>query len=127
MTQLGTYRHYKGGTYTLILIARNSENRQQRMAVYCSHLTEEVWVRPLRMWRETVEWPDGVKRLRFEPEYPEASWNLTPDFFPPQEPESWKQQSPPEPSPQPPAEPAKDGDLSDSSDAGTVDMTKPEG
>jgi Protein of unknown function (DUF1653) len=73
----GTYRHYKGGTYTLKSIARLSEDRDTQVAVYVSHLTQDEWVRPLRMFRELVYWDDGKLRPRFEyvaPIYPKGSY-----------------------------------------------------
>ena len=66
-TSLQPYRHYKGGTYTLLWVAANSEERTQRMAVYFSHETRHVWVRPWLMFNEPVVWPDGVLRARFTP------------------------------------------------------------
>jgi hypothetical protein len=60
-----SYRHYRGGTYTLLCLAENSENRSETMAVYVSHLTRKVLVRPWSMFREDVVWPDGQRRPRF--------------------------------------------------------------
>jgi hypothetical protein len=64
---LQSYRHYKGGTYTLLYVARNSEQRDQELAVYVSHERQQVWVRPWSMFNELVQWPDGVQRPRFTP------------------------------------------------------------
>ena len=66
-TKLQSYRHYKGGTYTLLYVAENSENRTELMAVYVSHLRQKVLVRPWAMFSEEVEWPDGMRRPRFVP------------------------------------------------------------
>ena len=60
-----SYRHYKGGTYTLLIIARSSETRDELQAVYVSHQTQKIWVRPWTMFTELVTWPDGVRRPRF--------------------------------------------------------------
>jgi hypothetical protein len=60
-----SYRHYRGGTYTLLWVARLSEDREQRVAVYVSHQLGQVWVRPIEMFLEPVLWPDGVMRARF--------------------------------------------------------------
>jgi hypothetical protein len=60
-----SYRHYKGGTYTLLWLARLSEDREQRVVVYVSHETSAIWVRPLEMFIEPVQWPDGLMRPRF--------------------------------------------------------------
>ena len=56
----GKYRHFKGGEYELLYIARHSET-DEPMVVYralyeCGEtpLNERVWVRPLSMWTETV-------------------------------------------------------------------------
>lgn len=64
-TTLKSYRHYKGGTYTLLLIGRNSEARDELFAVYVSHETQQVWIRPWAMFTELVRWPDDVIRPRF--------------------------------------------------------------
>lgn len=71
-TMLQSYRHYRGGTYTLLYVARNSEQRDQEMAVYVSHLRKQVWVRPWAMFNEEVQWPDGARRPRFVPISEEA-------------------------------------------------------
>ncbi len=73
-THLQSYRHYKGGTYTLLAVAENSENRSELMAVYVSHARQKVLVRPWLMFNEPVVWPDGVLRPRFTPlAYDEAA------------------------------------------------------
>lgn len=64
-TTLKSFRHYKGGTYTLLMVARDSEERDDMLAVYVSHQTQQVWARPWPMFNEIVLWPDGVRRPRF--------------------------------------------------------------
>ena len=60
----GIYRHFKGGEYQLLSIARHSES-QEEMVVYRALYGEcGVWVRPLSMWFETIE-RDGVQLPRF--------------------------------------------------------------
>ncbi len=66
-SHLQSYRHYKGGTYTLLHIGRFSEDRDVDAAVYVSHQTRQIWVRPLSMFAEYVTWPDGSIRPRFVP------------------------------------------------------------
>ncbi|MGI3778977.1 MAG: DUF1653 domain-containing protein [Janthinobacterium lividum] len=56
----GRYRHYRGGLYTLLCVARHSET-EEWLVTYTSDQTGDHWVRPLAMWCETV---DG--RPRFE-------------------------------------------------------------
>ena len=56
-----TYLHYKGGIYKIINFAKHSET-QEEMIVYQSQTTKDVWVRPKRMWSETI---DENNTLRF--------------------------------------------------------------
>jgi hypothetical protein len=75
LSTLQSYRHYRGGTYTLLYVAENSEDRSELLAVYVSHLTQKVLVRPWSMFREEVVWQDGQRRPRFldvelAPEFP---------------------------------------------------------
>lgn len=64
--KLGKYRHFKGGEYLLIGIAHDSETLEN-MAVYRALYGEgELWVRPLKMWCETVEvGGERVPRFRY--------------------------------------------------------------
>ena len=55
----GLYRHYKGGLYTLICVARHSETGEW-LVTYRSQQTADYWVRPLAMWDENV---GGVARF----------------------------------------------------------------
>ncbi len=66
----GRYRHFKGGEYELLYIARHSET-DEPMCVYralydCSETpnNDRVWVRPLSMWEDTVT-RGGVEAKRF--------------------------------------------------------------
>lgn len=62
--KLGKYRHFKGGEYQVIAIAKHSET-QEEMVVYRALYGEgDVWVRPAYMWQETVE-KDGKIMPRF--------------------------------------------------------------
>lgn len=54
------YVHYKGGTYEVICVGRLSEQRDQIMVVYRSLSRGHVWIRPLGMWSEYVEWTEAV-------------------------------------------------------------------
>jgi len=61
----GRYRHYKGGEYDVYGVARHSE-QDERLVVYRPRYGErDLWVRPLRMFLETVV-VDGVEVPRFE-------------------------------------------------------------
>lgn len=58
-----TYKHYKGNMYKVIVLAKHSETLED-MVVYQSVKTNEIWVRPKRMWSEIV---DDKGTLRFTP------------------------------------------------------------
>lgn len=51
--KLGKYRHYKGGEYEVIDIAKNSEDLKE-VVVYKSLADGDVWARPKEMWNEMV-------------------------------------------------------------------------
>ena len=59
----GMYRHFKGGIYEALYVARDSENPEKQMVVY-KNAQGEMWVRPLEMWDEHVE-RDGYSGPRF--------------------------------------------------------------
>lgn len=65
-TPLGRYRHYKGGEYEVVGVARHSETLEP-LVVY-RPLGRDLgwWVRPHAMFFETLV-VDGVTRRRFEP------------------------------------------------------------
>ena len=48
------YKHYKGNKYKIIEFAKHSETLED-MIVYKSLDTGKVWVRPYKMWNETVD------------------------------------------------------------------------
>lgn len=60
----GKYRHFKGGEYELLGIAKHSETLEP-MAVYRALYGDGgLWVRPAEMWNEIVEKP-GYTGPRF--------------------------------------------------------------
>ena len=55
----GLYRHYKGGLYRVITVAKHSETLE-KMVVYVNENDPTlVWARPASMWNETVSTKDG--------------------------------------------------------------------
>ena len=52
--QPGRYRHYKGGEYEVIGIARHSETDEQLVVYRCLYDNNSLWVRPLPMFSERV-------------------------------------------------------------------------
>ena len=65
-TRLGRYRHYKGGEYEVIGVARHSETHEPLVVYRPLYNQTGWWVRPHAMFFEAVT-VAGVVRLRFEP------------------------------------------------------------
>ena len=64
MIKPGIYRHFKGNKYQVIGTAKHSETLEE-MVVYRALYGEfGLWVRPAKMWEETVE-RDGKTYQRF--------------------------------------------------------------
>ena len=63
---LGRYRHYKGGEYEVIGVARHSETREPMVVYRPLYDASGWWVRPHTMFFETVM-IDGMPKPRFEP------------------------------------------------------------
>lgn len=62
----GIYRHFKGGEYELLTVARDSET-EELLAIYRAvDDPSKIWVRPLEMFTETIESREG-SFLRFAP------------------------------------------------------------
>ena len=61
---LGRYRHFKGGEYELLCIARHSETCEPMVVYRALYGEGDVWVRPAAMWQETVL-HEGKEVLRF--------------------------------------------------------------
>lgn len=64
MIKLGRYRHFKGGEYEVIGIARHSETREEMVVYRALYGEGGLWVRPASMWEETVT-RDGKTSPRF--------------------------------------------------------------
>lgn len=60
MVTQGYYRHYKGGIYQVIGVAKNSENLEEKV-VYRG-VDGQLWERSIAMWSEIV---NGVPRFQF--------------------------------------------------------------
>ena len=54
----GRYRHYKGNDYIVIGVARHSETDEELVVYRPTYGEQGLWVRPLEMFRETVEVDD---------------------------------------------------------------------
>ena len=64
MIQTGIYRHFKGGRYEVIAIAKHSETLEEMVVYRALYGDGGVWVRPASMWEETVVY-GGKKVKRF--------------------------------------------------------------
>lgn len=53
--QPGLYRHYKGPEYRVYGVATHSESEEQVVVYQALYGDYGLWVRPLSMFRETVE------------------------------------------------------------------------
>jgi hypothetical protein len=60
----GRYRHYKGGEYEVIAVARHSETREPRVVYRPLSGEGGWWVRPHAMFVEDVV-VDGLRQPRF--------------------------------------------------------------
>ena len=50
----GVYRHFKGGYYLLINVARHSETLEEMVVYQALYGVKEWWVRPAVMWEQEV-------------------------------------------------------------------------
>jgi hypothetical protein len=67
MIQSGLYKHYKGKLYEVIGTARHSESLEELVVYKAAYQPEgeNLWVRPLTIFLETVI-VDGMEKKRFE-------------------------------------------------------------
>ncbi|MBO5736311.1 MAG: DUF1653 domain-containing protein [Clostridia bacterium] len=62
--KIGKYRHFKGNEYEVLCLAKDSETLETLVVYRALYGGGGVWVRPLKMWNETVE-RDGKQYKRF--------------------------------------------------------------
>lgn len=55
MVVKGKYRHFKGGEYEVLHVARHSETGEEMVVYRALYGEQEIWVRPIKMWQETVK------------------------------------------------------------------------
>ncbi|MBO5362850.1 MAG: DUF1653 domain-containing protein [Clostridia bacterium] len=67
MIKPGIYKHFKGGRYEVIGIARHSETEEELVVYRALYGDGALWARPLSMWNERVSY-QGKTVLRFTPE-----------------------------------------------------------
>ena len=61
----GLYRHFKGNEYQVLEVARHSETMEEFVVYRALYGDGGLWVRPLKMFTETVE-RDGNVMQRFQ-------------------------------------------------------------
>lgn len=61
----GIYRHYKGNEYQVYEVATHSETLEKVVVYRPLYGDKALWVRPLTMWSETVDW-QGETLPRFQ-------------------------------------------------------------
>jgi hypothetical protein len=63
---IGFYQHYKGPRYQVIGVAHHSETKQELVVYRTCYGDKSLWVRPLSMFTETLETPEGsMPRFRY--------------------------------------------------------------
>lgn len=62
--QFGLYEHYKGNKYQVLSVAVHSETLEEVVVYKALYGEKLIWVRPLKMFLETVE-VNGEKKPRF--------------------------------------------------------------
>ncbi|MBE6804993.1 MAG: DUF1653 domain-containing protein [Ruminococcaceae bacterium] len=65
MVKKGKYRHFKGNEYEVLAVAKNSETLEEMVVYKALYGEQDIWVRPLSMWEETVI-HGGKATKRFE-------------------------------------------------------------
>ncbi len=55
MIQAGIYQHFKGNYYKVLHIARHSETEEYLVVYHPQETPDDIWVRPLAMFDETIE------------------------------------------------------------------------
>ena len=62
--KIGKYRHFKGNEYQVLYIGKDSETCEDVVVYQALYGEGEIWVRPVKMWNETVV-RDGKEYKRF--------------------------------------------------------------
>ena len=60
----GLYRHFKGGEYCVLFMARHSETEEWMVVYQALYGEKGIWVRPASMWNEELE-REGERVKRF--------------------------------------------------------------
>lgn len=63
--RFGIYQHYKGNLYWAQMLATHTET-EETLVIYTDLSNGRAFARPLTMWVEEVDCPDGLRRPRFK-------------------------------------------------------------
>lgn len=63
--QLGIYEHYKGNRYRVLAVARHSESLEELVVYQALQGAQDVWVRPLFLFLETISIDGAEPAPRF--------------------------------------------------------------
>ena len=62
--KLGKYRHFKGGLYQVVGLAKHSETEEEFVVYRALYGNQELWIRPKAMFLGTVL-DNGIEVQRF--------------------------------------------------------------
>ncbi|MDO6487226.1 DUF1653 domain-containing protein [Colwellia sp. 6_MG-2023] len=65
MIKLGKYQHFKGNYYQVLHLAKHSETEEYLVVYHPFDNVDDIWVRPLAMFNETIV-RDEKKIQRFK-------------------------------------------------------------
>jgi len=65
MIKLGKYQHFKGSYYQVLHLARHSETEEYLVVYHPFDNKNNIWVRPLEMFNETI-FKEGKNIQRFQ-------------------------------------------------------------
>ena len=58
----GIYKHFRGKEYELLFTAKHSETLEEMVVYMALYGNEDIWVRPISMWNELVEYNGAMVR-----------------------------------------------------------------
>ena len=66
MIKLGKYQHFKGSYYQVLHLARHSETEEYLVVYHPFDNKDDIWVRPLNMFNETIIRDEkNIQRFQF--------------------------------------------------------------
>ena len=59
------YKHFKGNIYQILCVGKDSETEEEKVVYQDTENPEKIWIRPLGMFLDMKELPDGLSVERF--------------------------------------------------------------